>query len=236
MEAVERRHDGLVDLDADRTILLAVSDNGPQMTSGSTREFITLCAIAQHFGRPGTPTDQAWVESFNGHLRAEFPHLLAIRPQPAPCLAPEEPAHSTHSGYRRCCLIQRESLSQSQKQIRLGRPLEHRPQTLHLERPPPKTSSPKSNAAAPPSTRSNRRQTTRRLPEWTNCRAANCSTRGYTFTRFPTSRSPCAMANSHWATNIGHGMAGSRSLAVSAYPDQRSCFCDRPRCRGPWGQ
>ena len=81
LEAVERRADGLVDLGADdenRPILLAVSDNGPQMTSGSTREFMALCAIAQHFGRPGTPTDQAWIESFNGHLKAEFPHLLAI--------------------------------------------------------------------------------------------------------------------------------------------------------------
>ncbi len=73
---------GLVDLavDADqRPILLAVSDNGPQMTSGSTREFLALCAIAQHFGRPGTPTDQAWIETLNGHLKAEYPHLLAIR-------------------------------------------------------------------------------------------------------------------------------------------------------------
>ena len=32
----------------------------------------------QHFGRPGTPTDQAWIESVNGHLKAEYPHLLAI--------------------------------------------------------------------------------------------------------------------------------------------------------------
>jgi transposase InsO family protein len=66
LEAVERRADGLVDLDADdanRPILLAVSDNGPQMTSGSTREFMAMCAIAQHFGRPGTPTDQARIES-----------------------------------------------------------------------------------------------------------------------------------------------------------------------------
>jgi putative transposase len=54
-------------------------DNGPQMTSGSTREFLALCAIAQHFGRPGTPTDQAWIESLNGHIKAEYPHLLAIR-------------------------------------------------------------------------------------------------------------------------------------------------------------
>lgn len=83
LDAVDARHDdGRVDLDVDderRPILLAVSDNGPQMRSGSTREFMALCAIAQHFGRPGTPTDQAWVESFNGHLKIEYPHLLAIR-------------------------------------------------------------------------------------------------------------------------------------------------------------
>jgi putative transposase len=83
LEAVDARHDdGRVDLTVDderRPILLAVSDNGPQMTSRSTREFLALCAIAQHFGRPGTPTDQAWIESLNGHLKSEYPHLLAIR-------------------------------------------------------------------------------------------------------------------------------------------------------------
>jgi putative transposase len=82
LETVDARHDnGRVDLATDdeaRPILLAVSDNGPQMTSGSTREFLALCAIAQHFGRPGTPTDQAWIESLNGHLKIESPHLLAI--------------------------------------------------------------------------------------------------------------------------------------------------------------
>lgn len=82
LEAVDARHDdGLVDIGADdeaRPILLAVSDNGPQMTSGSTREFMALCAIAQHFGRPGTPTDQAWIESLNGTIKIENPYLLAI--------------------------------------------------------------------------------------------------------------------------------------------------------------
>jgi putative transposase len=63
----------------DPPILLAVSDNGPQMTSGSTREFMAMCAIAQHFGRPGTPTDQAWIESLFGHVKAEWPHLDQIR-------------------------------------------------------------------------------------------------------------------------------------------------------------
>jgi putative transposase len=82
LEAVDARHDdGLVDIGTDdeaRPVLLAVSDNGPQMTSGSTREFMALCAIAQHFGRPGTPTDQAWIESLNGTIKIENPYLLAI--------------------------------------------------------------------------------------------------------------------------------------------------------------
>jgi len=60
-------------------ILLAVSDNGPQMTSCSTREFMAMCAIAQHFGRPGTPTDQAWIESLFSHVKADWPHLDRIR-------------------------------------------------------------------------------------------------------------------------------------------------------------
>jgi putative transposase len=82
MGQVAARLDGTVDLTSDdptRPILLAMSDNGPQMTSGSTREFMALCAIHQHFGRPGTPTDQAWIESLFGHVKAEYPHLLAIR-------------------------------------------------------------------------------------------------------------------------------------------------------------
>ncbi|HEY5182674.1 MAG TPA: integrase core domain-containing protein [Dermatophilaceae bacterium] len=72
---------GRVDPDADDGIsplLLAVSDNGSQMIAANTRRFMALVAIAQHFGRPSTPTDQAWIESLNGTLKAEWPHLLAI--------------------------------------------------------------------------------------------------------------------------------------------------------------
>jgi putative transposase len=36
-------------------LLLAISDNGPQMRSHSTREFLAGVAIAQQFGRPHTP-------------------------------------------------------------------------------------------------------------------------------------------------------------------------------------
>jgi transposase InsO family protein len=35
--------------------------------------------IATHYGRPGTPTDQAHVESFFGHLKTEWPHLTGLR-------------------------------------------------------------------------------------------------------------------------------------------------------------
>ncbi len=59
-------------------VLLAVSDNGPQMTSRATAVFMAVTRIAQHFGRPGTPNDQAWIESFFGHLKPEFPHLEKI--------------------------------------------------------------------------------------------------------------------------------------------------------------
>jgi putative transposase len=56
-------------------VLLSVSDNGAQMTSGNTREFMALHAIATHYGRPGTPTDQAHIESLFGHVKHEWPHL-----------------------------------------------------------------------------------------------------------------------------------------------------------------
>ena len=75
------RHERLADPgapDPDQPVLLAVSDNGAQRTSGSTREFMALHAIATHFGRPGVPTDQAPVESFFGHLKHEWPHLSRL--------------------------------------------------------------------------------------------------------------------------------------------------------------
>ncbi len=59
-------------------VLLAVSDNGPQMTSSATARFMAAARIGQHFGRPGTPNDQAWIESFFGHLKTEHPHLDTI--------------------------------------------------------------------------------------------------------------------------------------------------------------
>ena len=79
--ALERAASGRVDPNTDdgiSPILLAVSDNGSQMIATHTRQFMAMVAIAQHFGRPSTPTDQAWIESLNGTLKTENPHLLAI--------------------------------------------------------------------------------------------------------------------------------------------------------------
>ncbi len=73
-------HTGVVpDNDERVPVLLAVSDNGPQMTSRATAVFMAGARIAQHFGRPATPNDQAWIESFFGHLKGEFPHLEKIK-------------------------------------------------------------------------------------------------------------------------------------------------------------
>lgn len=59
-------------------ILLAVSDNGSQMIAGNTRKFMAMVAIAQHFGRPSTPTAQGWIESLNKTIKYDYPHLMAI--------------------------------------------------------------------------------------------------------------------------------------------------------------
>jgi len=72
--------DGLPpDREQDGPILVAWSDNGSEMTAIDTRQFMALMAITQHHGRPGTPTDQAHVESFFSHLKGDWPHLLEIR-------------------------------------------------------------------------------------------------------------------------------------------------------------
>jgi putative transposase len=60
-------------------VLIAWSDNGTEMTALDTRKFMALMAITQHHGRPGTPTDQAHIESFFSHLKGDWPHLTTIR-------------------------------------------------------------------------------------------------------------------------------------------------------------
>ena len=91
---------GRVDPDADdglTPLLLAVSDNGSQMIATGTRRFMALVAIAQHFGRPSTPTDQAWIESLNGTLKAEWaPPAGDHRPGPPPRRARSDPGRVQH--------------------------------------------------------------------------------------------------------------------------------------------
>jgi len=81
LDGILERSDALADPagpEAGQPVLLAVSDNGAQMTSGSTREFMALHAIATHRGRPGVPTDQAHIESLFGHLKYDWPHLTRL--------------------------------------------------------------------------------------------------------------------------------------------------------------
>jgi putative transposase len=71
--------DGLpLGADGNGPILVAWSDNGAEMKSIDTRQFMALMTIAQHHGRPGTPTDQAHVESFFSHLKGDWPLLTSI--------------------------------------------------------------------------------------------------------------------------------------------------------------
>ena len=70
--------DAVIPDDDSLPMLLAISDNGTEMRSSDTRKFMALMSIAQHFGRPSTPTDQAWIETLWGHLKWEHPHLMAI--------------------------------------------------------------------------------------------------------------------------------------------------------------
>jgi transposase InsO family protein len=65
--------------DEEVPVLIAWSDNGSEMTAIDTRKFMALMAITQHHGRPGTPTDQAHIESFFSHLKGDWPHLTTIR-------------------------------------------------------------------------------------------------------------------------------------------------------------
>jgi putative transposase len=80
-------------------ILLSVSDNGAQMTSGNTREFMALHAIATHYGRPGTPTDQAHIESLFGHVKHEWPHLERLA-DPADLARELEAVREHYNGLR----------------------------------------------------------------------------------------------------------------------------------------
>jgi putative transposase len=83
LAAVDARHDDVpVDTGVDdeqRAVLLAVSTNGPQMTSGSTPGIHGRCArlpstsVARHPQRPGLDREP------QRPIKIDYPHLLAIR-------------------------------------------------------------------------------------------------------------------------------------------------------------
>jgi len=78
-DLLDELRSGIVPDGDELPVLLALSDNGPQMTSKSTKAFLAGARIATHFGRPATPNDQAWIESLFGHVKTEHPHLEKIR-------------------------------------------------------------------------------------------------------------------------------------------------------------
>ncbi len=49
-----------------------------QVKSDATKDFMAAMAVAQHHGRPHTPTGQAWIETLFGHVKGEWPHLGRI--------------------------------------------------------------------------------------------------------------------------------------------------------------
>jgi putative transposase len=50
-------------------VLIAMSDNDPQMGAHSTKEFMAACAIMQRFGRPGTPRTKPASSRYSGTSR-----------------------------------------------------------------------------------------------------------------------------------------------------------------------
>lgn len=92
-------HSTLPDDDTTVPLLLAISDNGTEMRADDTRRFMALCSIAQHFGRPSTPTDQAWIETLWGHVKREHPHLLTIE-EPAVLAAELERVRAHYNDVR----------------------------------------------------------------------------------------------------------------------------------------
>ncbi len=80
-------------------LLLALSDNGTEMRAKATRRFMAACAVVARYGRVATPTDQAWIESLWGHVKAEWPHLLTIE-DPAVLAAELERVRTIYNSLR----------------------------------------------------------------------------------------------------------------------------------------
>ena len=138
-------------------LLLAVSDNGPQMRSHSTREFLAGVHIAQHFGRPHTPTDQAWIETLFGHVKGR---VAPPGEDPRPG-RPRGRARSRPRAVQRRTATRLDRLRHSRRRAR-GTRRRHQAGTPRRARPsPPRTPRP-----PPTESRTMRTTTTSARPSW----------------------------------------------------------------------
>ncbi len=69
-QRVARELDGLIRLYGKPTTI--VSDNGTELTSRAILEWQNQTGVAWHYIAPGKPTQNAFIESFNGRLRDEL--------------------------------------------------------------------------------------------------------------------------------------------------------------------
>ena len=69
-QRVVRELDGLIRLYGEPATI--VSDNGTELTSRAILEWQNKTGIAWHYIAPGKPTQNAFIESFNGRLRDEL--------------------------------------------------------------------------------------------------------------------------------------------------------------------
>jgi putative transposase len=61
---------------------LIVSDNGTELTSNAILAWAQESGVAWHYIQPGKPTQNAFIESFNGRLRDEFLNETLFRSLP----------------------------------------------------------------------------------------------------------------------------------------------------------
>jgi transposase InsO family protein len=69
---------------------MIVSDNGTELTSNAVLEWCGTAKIDWHYTAPGKPTQNAFVESFNGRMRDE---LLMRRCSPASIMPARRSLH-----------------------------------------------------------------------------------------------------------------------------------------------
>ena len=92
-----RHHDGRVDL-GPRTSpgrscsTFPTTDPDDLRLNPGVRGHVRDCPALR---TPGTPTDQAWIESLNGHVKAVYPHLLDIDAGPPCGLSWRSPGRTT---------------------------------------------------------------------------------------------------------------------------------------------